>query len=70
MSNKFNLSEKIWSSHEIKVKLADDVISVSNVKDFIRILKAEIQSKPYVDDCIPKEALILWIDKLAGEKLI
>jgi hypothetical protein len=71
MSNKFILSDKIWSEHEIKVKLADDVISVSNVKEFIKLLKDEYMK--YRDSFRTLEdyyRIFDDIDKLAGKKLI
>lgn len=71
MSNEFNLSDKIWSTHEIKVKLADDVISVSNVKEFLKRLKDEYMK--YKDSFKTLEdyyRVFDDIDKLAGKKLI
>ena len=68
MSKKeFNLSDKIWSEHEIKVKLADDVISVSNVKEFIKRLK--IDFKEYLNISKGINDVDYIIDKLAGDKL-
>lgn len=71
MSNKFILSDKIWSEHKIKVKLADDVVSVSNVKEFIKLLKDEYMK--YRDSFRTLEdyyRIFDDIDKLAGKKLI
>lgn len=71
MNDKFNLSDKIWSEHEIKVKLADDVISVNNVKEFIKRLKDEYMK--YRDSFKTLEdyyRIFDDMDKLAGKKLI
>ena len=62
-----NLSNKIWSSHEIKVKLADSVISVSNIKEAVKQLKESIC------ECSEKRGVCNNCDEIArifGDKLV
>lgn len=69
--NDFVLSNKIWTEHEIRVKLNDDVISVMNVREFIKRLKDEYMK--YKDSFKTLEDYYKIFDdmeKLAGDKLI
>lgn len=66
MTEEFNLSEKIYRYAKGAERMPD-TIAREDVKEFIRLLKADI--------IIPKDypvevAIIKRIDKLAGERLI
>jgi len=75
METEFNLSDKIWNDindiYEDEALM--DCIPIEDVKEFIRLLKKEIDgldffmsgSKLRFDDWLKAE-----IDKLAGDKLI
>jgi hypothetical protein len=80
MKEEFNLSEKIsWDSLPPRNEEIIDhgVISTINVKEFIRLLKEEInKDKPCMVDISAGEwefdvsECLKFIDKLAGDKLI
>ena len=60
----FNLSERIWETPNMTgVQIGEEVISKEDVKEFIKLLKEEI------DFHMPKDIIIETIDKLAGDKL-
>ena len=66
----FVLSDKIWTKHEIRVKLNDDIISVMNVREFIKRLKDKYMK--YRDSFKTLEDYYRIFDdmeKLAGDKL-
>jgi hypothetical protein len=64
MKTKFNLSEKIVESKNVKNTLYlnnVEFICKTDVKEFIKLLKEERPMKYSIEK---------WIDELAGEKLI
>jgi hypothetical protein len=68
----FNLSEKIDVSCPL---CPNENINTRDVKEFIRLLKDEIQNNPPVDTTcgeweFDEQRLYKIIDKLAGSKLI
>ncbi|RPJ79210.1 MAG: hypothetical protein EHM20_02010 [Alphaproteobacteria bacterium] len=78
MIKEFNLSEKINDFHEMENQY-QDVIPAKYVKEFIRLLKEEIENfsgfslywKDTLKDAgrMRKNKVLKIIDKLAGEKL-
>ena len=76
MKQEFNLSDRIKTSSRGKDKGLNKRIKVSDVKEFIRLLKEkiDIREKELIgvypeDDGLSGNEVIDWIDKLAGEKL-
>ena len=69
MEKEFDLSKKI-ETHFLKVK--PGLISVEDIKEFIRLLKKELEGEEIYDkyEIGNSEELIKFIDKLAGEQLV
>jgi len=64
---------RFWGSQEISILLRDKVISVKNVKEFIKKLKAKVRDEinnPYTQKPTVHLGIVLkWINELAGDKL-
>lgn len=68
MGSEFNLSDKIWNAGDRLVR--EEVISIENVKKFIKLLKEEYMK--YRDSFKTLEdyyRIFDDMDKLAGEEL-
>lgn len=66
MKKEFNLSDKIMYQMGDEEFTADEVITIDDIREFIKILKEQLFISDAVNDEVP-----VWeiIDKLAGEKL-
>jgi len=64
-----SLSDKIEDA--IYVRFQKDMISVEDVKEFIKELKDKIELTVFEnEECLPRSEIRNIIDKLAGDKLI
>lgn len=66
MNKEFKLDNYIWNLLDEKTQLQTKAIPVSKVKEFIRLLKEQINRSDYWT----RKELELVITNLAGEKLI